>query len=72
MLYRACLATASCGISLIKILEIDKSLQQKIFDSSYHLINSCGKFTVLNYDELLAEILQQNRESSFIEKESKA
>jgi hypothetical protein len=53
-------ATSSCGISLVKILEIDKNHKQQIFDSSVKLIRSLGGFTILNYDELLAKAIKQS------------
>ena len=54
-------AVAMCGVALAKLLLLEKTLADEIAQKSLALIRSLGAFTVLNYEELLAEAYRKER-----------
>lgn len=48
------------GIGLIKTLDVEKNIEQEIFDRCTKTLLSIGKFNILNYETLLEEMLNKN------------
>lgn len=51
-------AVAMSGISLSKLLDLPEEQRNKLSEAALNLIRSLGAFTILNYNELLAQALQ--------------
>ena len=53
-------AVAMCAIPVATIVLQPKPARQSLFEEASKLISSLGSFTILNYEELLAEVIEKN------------
>lgn len=56
-----CYAVAVCARPLARLLNLEEERKKQIVMEAINLIGSLGTFTVLNYEEVLEEILKKNR-----------
>jgi hypothetical protein len=56
-----CFATAMSAVPCAKLLGLEKVRQQQLTETAITLVRSLGAFTVLNYDELLEQVLRKQK-----------